>query len=489
MIHKGSSIHIRFWAFAATLACAGGAALYGARPSSASITPATAPKKTEVFGPSLEFDSDLNKHQPGFAPSGLDLVLTDQSARVSPQFHVPAGMSDAVRFWLKVYTQYSSQQIVVFDDRHLSVVYDVLDFRDLAKTARNRVVYEVTVQHRVKKAVAGFRTALASLARHPKPKHPNEFEKKILAAVQALPHKHSFAQLAHNVHTQTGQRDFIISGLQTADNYLPKMENIFRQVGVPPELTRLSMLESSFNVEAMSYVGAAGIWQFMPRSGKEYLYIDKHAGVDERISPLKATVAAAKLLQRNKKVLGTWPLALTSYNHGFAGLRHLTAAQKDLSQPGHVFDACRNKPLGWAGRNYYAEFLAILHAVAYKDLFYGEMPPLDAHPIAFHRLLRARSAAEVAMQEGLSWDRFKRYNPDVRTLQSQLRAGFWVAVPSRTTTQAAADLHALPENWLRSVRAIRGVSRGQSGPKTNTMPGELKRSMDHAVAREDSSSN
>ena len=65
------------------------------------------------------------------------------------------------------------------------------------------------------------------------------------------------------------------------------MEKIFRQKGLPVVLTRLPLIESSFNIEAYSKVGAAGIWQFMPATGRLFLTINHM--VDERLDPLIAT--------------------------------------------------------------------------------------------------------------------------------------------------------------------------------------------------------
>src|SRR5690606_8417959 len=99
------------------------------------------------------------------------------------------------------------------------------------------------------------------------------------------------------------------------------MEEIFTQLDLPIELTRIPLVESSFNIMAHSKAGAVGVWQFMPLSGKEYMKVDPSIGIDERRSPLKSTIAAARLLKRNLKMTGNWPLAITAYNHGFTGIK------------------------------------------------------------------------------------------------------------------------------------------------------------------------
>src|SRR5690606_28996274 len=132
------------------------------------------------------------------------------------------------------------------------------------------------------------------------PKKPTQEERNILAAVKNADHHHSFSDYGRNFRLQTGQRDSILKGLVAADPFWPRMENLFEQMGVPRELTRLSLVESSFNLGATSKVGASGVWQFMPATAKEFMKLNYDAGYDERLSPLKSTVAAAKLLLRNQ---------------------------------------------------------------------------------------------------------------------------------------------------------------------------------------------
>jgi len=72
-------------------------------------------------------------------------------------------------------------------------------------------------------------------------------------------------------------------------------------------------------VHAYSKYGAAGVWQFMRGTGKRFMQVDYV--IDERLDPITATDAAARLLRENYGMLGTWPLALTAYNHGGAGMK------------------------------------------------------------------------------------------------------------------------------------------------------------------------
>lgn len=383
-----------------------------------------------------QYASPGNLMDPVISASDMDLVMRDADARISNEFHIPDTLKPTVNFWLRIYTQYTTQHVVIFDARHPEVVYDVLDFRELSKTARNRVVYEIVSKNRVKKAMESYRKALDQLARNPKPKHPSHEEQNILAAVKNLPHKHSFSELRRNVRSQTGQRDNIMKGLLAAETFFPKMEQIFTKMNVPLELTRLTLVESSFNLNAKSKVGASGVWQFMPKSGKEFLMIDDHFDIDERLSPLKATVAAAKLLKRNKKILGHWALAVTSFNHGVRGLPRLDSEEASFAKFANVFDSCSKnhskKHLGYASRNYYAEYLAVLHAEAYRHLFYGKPPTAFVQPVAFHKASTGKTAIQVAKEHGIPLPQFELYNPDVMNIHAKLPHGFLIAIPGES---------------------------------------------------------
>ena len=88
---------------------------------------------------------------------------------------------------------------------------------------------------------------------------------------------------------------------------------------MPAALVALPHVESSYNPIARSFVGAAGLWQFTRSTGRRFMQID-HV-VDERRDPFLSSVAAASLLQYNYSILKSWPLAITGYNHGVAGMR------------------------------------------------------------------------------------------------------------------------------------------------------------------------
>lgn len=118
------------------------------------------------------------------------------------------------------------------------------------------------------------------------------------------------------------------------------------------------------------------------------------------------------------------------------------------------FDPCNKKSkLGWASRNYYSEFLAVLHAEAYRNLFYGEMPMPLQKPVAFRRIETPETALSFAMANGISLQEFRFYNPDVRNLHRRLPKGFLLAVPGETDDLGSLIVH------LKPLKPWRGGSK------------------------------
>jgi membrane-bound lytic murein transglycosylase D len=180
----------------------------------------------------------------------------------------------------------------------------------------------------------------------------------------------AFQAAMNTMRFQGGMRSRFAEGLVRSWSYLPEMEQIFADAGVPLELTRLPHIESSFENRALSKVGAAGIWQIMPATGRLYLRVNRD--VDERLNVRAATLAAAQILRENYEKLGTWPLAITAYNHGANGMRRAvdTVGTTDF---GLIVQRYRGPLFGFASQNFYAEFLAALELSQNYKQYFGDL--------------------------------------------------------------------------------------------------------------------
>src|SRR5207302_759238 len=199
-----------------------------------------------------------------------------------------------------------------------------------------------------------------------------------------------------HLRAQRGLRERFAEGIRVSRRYLPEMERIFREEGLPVELTRLPLIESCFNLHAYSKVGAAGIWQFMPATGRHFMRVDNL--VDERRDPIASTRAAAQFLDRVHDMLGSWPLAITAYNHGPDGVAR-AVGEVGSSDIGRIVREYQGRAFGFASRNFYAEFLAALDVERDYQTYFGDLSvdaPLRMHERRLERALGIEAAARLA---------------------------------------------------------------------------------------------
>lgn len=275
-------------------------------------------------------------------------------------FSVPKGLEGRVQFWKDIYTKYTSDQGVLHDRYYYGVVYETIDFgpimNDQTKTARQKAIArEKLVEERRQQ----LSVRLKNLSQTKSPIGLTIEDMRLWHLFEKIgdPHKFENASNPKRIRFQLGQKDRFLVGIYHSGRYLKEMEKAFEEERLPIELTRLPFVESSFNINARSKVGASGIWQFMRRTAKPFLKLNRE--VDERNDPLKATRASARLLRQNYQMLGAWPLAITAYNHGASGLRRIVEkmGSRDIVE---IVNRYSSRTFGFASENFYACFLAAL---------------------------------------------------------------------------------------------------------------------------------
>lgn len=377
-----------------------------------------------------------------YQPFDRNRVLADLDHRISDDFIIPPSLLSRVGFWFDIYSRYDSNKKIIHFALYPWVVFRVIDVEPIinAEYPKHRWLRNVAADKQVKKELNEVKASLKRIANtKSKTIDPNRLSEsdqltyKSLSVLGGDIRRHARNAL-REIRVQTGQRDFIAEGLQVAPRYLPKMEAIFRANKLPYELTRLPLVESSFNKHAQSKVGAAGIWQFMESTGRRNKLIVNNM-VDERRSPLKATEAAARLLKENHLILSrSWELAISAWNHGPSGIKKATkmVKTKDLAR---IIELYHSRTFDFASENFYSEFLAALYTERYSNLIFPGLPKMPEAQIAMVELKRAAPLRSLLETTRLSEEEFVTINPDLSNLlkkKKTLPKGLRIFVPTLT---------------------------------------------------------
>jgi membrane-bound lytic murein transglycosylase D len=327
----------------------------------------------------------IHKCFPALVLTALLSVASARAAAEDASFPLPSGLEGAVEFWKQIFTRYSFGEVVFFDPMDPGTIYSSLRAPDndagraLIDKERARIVAD-----------------------------------------------YDLIDDETRIRAQRGAKEHFAEGLKISGRYIREMQKIFRAEGLPENLAYLPLVESSFNVRARSVVGAVGMWQFMPETGKKFLRID--GPIDERRDPFASTRAAARLLQENYRLLGNWPLAITAYNHGTDGIfRGVKSVESD-----NLVDLIRgyqSPTFGFASKNFYAEFLAVVDIAIHSETYF---PFLRAHaPVALREVALKRSAPLQPMLKptAISQSDFFEWNPALDPNAKVIPAGYRVKLP------------------------------------------------------------
>jgi membrane-bound lytic murein transglycosylase D len=194
--------------------------------------------------------------------------------------------------------------------------------------------------------------------------------------------------------------------ISRSGRYLPMIQRIFREKGLPEELAYTAMIESGFSPRAVSRVGAKGMWQFMEATGRRYgLVINRW--MDERLDPVKSTIAAAQYLGDLYGLFGHWFLAQAGYNAGESRVgRAIQRARTNdfwaLTQTRHLPDETKL---------FVPQILAAT-VITRAPSRYGFDVTLES-PLAFDEVVLRRSLDfdTIASLSGVSVDTIRDLNP------------------------------------------------------------------------------
>nr|WP_233250071.1 transglycosylase SLT domain-containing protein [Limnohabitans sp. MMS-10A-160] len=272
--------------------------------------------------------------------------------------------------------------------------------------------------------------------------------------------------------------DYILRMTERSRPYLFHIVEELERRNMPTELALLPFIESAFNPNAVSSAKAAGMWQFMPATGK-YFDLKQNLFRDERRDVLESTRAALDYLQKLYGMFGDWHLALAAYNWGEGSVGRALARNKAQGKPLTYSDL--NMPN--ETRYYVPKLQAVKNIVAQPEAFNTQLPLIQNHPffksVQIDRDIDVTVAARLA---GISVEDFKTLNPSMNrpvilaagtpqvllpwdnatsfeiNLQNHAnqRLATWTAWQAPRTMKAdeAANLVNMPTDLLRSANGI-----------------------------------
>lgn len=364
-------------------------------------------------------------------------------------------IADNVGFWRNVYAVWGRGDVAIHDDEYLGAVYEVVELPGEIFGG-----YTPSQQQLVQARKAHYQWRLQALeSKIASGRSLSREERALQDKLVAAGGRAAIRGASDRVRAQRGLRERFRRGLEISGRYETVFRDIMRNHGVPEDIAYLPHVESSYQLNARSAVGAAGVWQFMPATGREYMMVT--SAVDERLDPVVAADAAARYLAGAYRRLGSWPLAITSYNHGVGGMEKARALYGD--DIGTIVRHYKGKAFGFSSRNFYASFLAARDVASHPERYFPDglrpyQPMNEDRLVLRDRLL----AADVAEHYGLSVERLSALNlawrPPVQSGKAALPVGSTVWLPEGSLARVAGQPRPRP------------VLVAQTAPKPSAAP-------------------
>jgi len=395
---------------------------------------------------------------------GLSILVFTSSGFTSQYFPEPPSLKDNISFWKKIYTEVSLKEGLLHDRDYPLVIFKKVYVGKRHGRSLSRYI------KREKRKIEQY----ISHIRNRSPEKWSFEEKRIANLYARFAPGHALKRAHRRIRFQRGQRERFLKGLERSGQYIDEIRQILKKYRVPPELSYLPHVESSFNPKAHSKAGASGLWQFITSTGRLYLKIN--SAVDERRDPILSTIAAAKLLRHNYEKLNSWPLAITAYNHGLLGMKRAVkrTGSRDISQ---IIKHHKSRSFRFASKNFYSCFIAVTDIDPnYKRYFPNVrfLPPLKRKCVQLSHYIRVNVLCDYL---NVSKKTFKRLNPAIRSsvfrYNRQVPKGAHIFLPdSMSMSSINRALQRIPSKYkskkplMLTYKVQRGDYLGRIAKKT-----------------------
>ncbi len=205
--------------------------------------------------------------------------------------------------------------------------------------------------------------------------------------------------------------EFFVKAYNRSGKYRPYILEEFKKAGLPAELSWLPLIESGFNVYALSPARALGLWQFIQSTGAKFgLKRDRY--IDERLNTEKATKAAIAYLKELHQMFGDWTTVLAAYNCGEGRVLRVIREQ-NLNYLDNFWDLYERLPRETA--RYVPRFLATLLIVNNPEK-YGLSSVTPCSPLEYETMTISKQVhlKDVAKMIGTSQESLRELNPELR---------------------------------------------------------------------------
>src|SRR5882672_7691619 len=244
-------------------------------------------------------------------------------------------------------------------------------------------------------------------------------------------------------------RSTIESGLRRSGQFMRMARQIFKEEGVPIDITWLGQVESAWKPKAVSWAAASGLWQFVPSTGRQF-GLRQTAWIDERNSFEQATRASAKYLKSlAARYNGDWELAMAAYNTGAGNV------DRGISRAGTANYWAIYPYIAQETRNYVPNILATI-LIAKNPEKYGFKGIRPESPMAYDvvQVSNATNLQLVAEATDTSVDLIRSLNPELRRDVTPRGEAYNVRVPGGRGKSFLALLKRIPAERRDSARII-----------------------------------
>lgn len=385
--------------------------------------------------------------------SAADHLVQHHKLKCGQYFPCPDALRRRVDFWIDVYGRWRTNDAILHDAQRPHRVYKIIKGKACGTKGNTQFIKEQKRQIRLRLERIATLIEQNKTITQAKDKHYlNMFPERSPAVLR---------RATRNLRCQSGNKDGFRNALRRFGTYGPIVRRVLKDAGLHQDIQYLPFVESSYNPEAYSRVGAAGMWQIMPRTAR-VLGLELNATMDERLDPEAASWAAARYLKDSRKNLTVaarskkanvsdselTPFVITSYNYGVNGMRR--AIKKLGPDFLTVLNRYRTKKFRVAVKNFYAGFLAARHVAQNSKRFFGSYS--KGRPLRYDTIMLRSSVSidRIRAVFGISLSRLKSLNPALTRFVwhgwREIPGGYPLRLPLRQGGWAdkIAYLHSLP---------------------------------------------